>query len=326
MPFTATRDISYGSDAAAIFDALAQPHDSLLLESADIETKKNLNCLAVLRAALKVTCHGQRVEVRALTEAGETLLPSLEDRFHHRLVSRETTAAVFEFSQSTHPDERERLLAESTADILRFLQLEANYSSPLLPFLGGGFAYDYLATFEELPEVEPGANTYPDFEFLVAQTVLAVDHLQGTAHLEGWDIDDKRLQEELDSLASLPVAARPTAPQREKIRAVADVNDAGFRADVDKLKSNIHAGDIYQVVPARAFTGTAPTPWLLTGRCARPTPRPICSTSAVPTMSSLAPRQNRTSNSRQKIGRSSSIPSPELGHAGSTRMAASTMN
>ena len=258
MPYTATRDIPYDSDAAAIFDGLAQPHDSLLLESADIETKKNLNCLAVLKAALKVTCHGQTVEVRALTEAGESLLPSLEERFHHRLVSRETTTAVFEFSLSTQPDERERLLAESTADILRFLQLEANYSSPLLPFLGGGFAYDYLATFEELPEVEPGANTYPDYEFLVAQTVLAVDHLQGTAHLEGWDIDDKRLREELDSLASLPAAARPAAPQRERIRAVADVDDTGFRADVDKLKSNIHAGDIYQVVPARAFTVDCP--------------------------------------------------------------------
>lgn len=258
MPYTATRDIPYDSDAAAIFEGLAQPHDSLLLESADIETKKNLNCLAVLKAALKVTCHGQTVEVRALTEAGESLLPSLEERFHHRLVSRETTTVVFEFSLSTHPDERERLLAESTADILRFLQLEANYSSPLLPFLGGGFAYDYLATFEELPEVKPGANTYPDYEFLVAQTVLAVDHLQGTAHLEGWDIDDKRLREELDSLASLPAAARPAAPQRERIRAVADVDDTGFRADVDKLKSNIHAGDIYQVVPARAFTVDCP--------------------------------------------------------------------
>ena len=127
-----------------------------------------------------------------------------------------------------------------------------------MPFLGGGFAYDYLATFEELPEVKPGANTYPDYEFLVAQTVLAVDHLQGTAHLEGWDIDDKRLREELDSLASLPAAARPAAPQRERIRAVADVDDTGFRADVDKLKSNIHAGDIYQVVPARAFTVDCP--------------------------------------------------------------------
>lgn len=258
MPYTATRDISYGSDAAAIFDALAQPHDSLLLESADIETKKNLNCLAVLKAALKVTCHGQTVEVRALTEAGESLLPSLEERLHHRLVSRETTAAIFEFSLSTQPDERERLLAESTADILRFLQLEANYSSPLLPFLGGGFAYDYLATFEELPEVKPGANTYPDYEFLVAQTVLAVDHLQGTAHLEGWNIDDKRLREELDYLASLPAAARSAAPQKEKIRAVADVDDPGFRAGVDKLKGNIHAGDIYQVVPARAFTVECP--------------------------------------------------------------------
>ncbi|MDK4230923.1 anthranilate synthase component 1 [Corynebacterium tuberculostearicum] len=258
MPYTATRDIPYDSDAAAIFDGLAQPHDSLLLESADIETKKNLNCLAVLKAALKVTCHGQTVEVRALTEAGESLLPSLEERFHHRLVSRETTTVVFEFSLSTHPDERERLLAESTADILRFLQLEANYSSPILPFLGGGFAYDYLATFEELPEVKPGGNTYPDYEFLVAQTVLAVDHLQGTAHLEGWDIDDGRLREELDSLASLPAAARPAAPQRERIRAVADVDDTGFRADVDKLKSNIHAGDIYQVVPARAFTVDCP--------------------------------------------------------------------
>lgn len=258
MPYTATRDIPYDSDAAAIFDGLAQPHDSLLLESADIETKKNLNCLAVLKAALKITCHGQRVEVRALAEAGESILPSLEERFHHRLVSRETTTAVFEFSLSTQPDERERLLAESTADILRFLQLEANYSSPLLPFLGGGFAYDYLATFEELPEVKPGANTYPDYEFFVAQTVLAVDHLQGTAHLEGWDIDDRRLREELDSLASLPAAARPAAPQKERIRAVADVDDAGFRADVDKLKGNIHAGDIYQVVPARAFTVDCP--------------------------------------------------------------------
>ncbi len=259
MPYTATRDIPYGSDAAAIFDTLAQSHDSLLLESADIETKKNLNCLAILKAALRVTCHGHRVEVRALTNAGESLLPALRDRFHHRLVSRETTTAVFEFPPSTEPEERRRLLAESTVDILRFLQLESTYSSPLLPFLGGGFAYDYLATFEDLPEVEPGANTYPDYEFLVAQTVLEVDHLKETARLDGWDIDESHLKEELDSLATRPEASRPTAPQKDKIRAVADADDAAFRADVEKLQRNIHAGDIYQVVPARFFTLECPS-------------------------------------------------------------------
>lgn len=259
MPYTATRDIPYDSDAAATFDALAQPHDSLLLESADIETKKNLNCLAILKAALRVTCHGHRVEVRALTNAGEVLLPPLRDRFRHRLVSRETTTAVFEFPPSAEPDERQRLLAESTADILRFFQLEATYSSPLLPFLGGGFAYDYLATFEDLPEVKPGPNSYPDYEFLVAQTVLEVDHLQRTARLEGWDIDEDHLKAELDSLATRPETPRPTTPQRSKIRAVADADDATFRADVEKLQRKIHAGDIYQVVPARSFTLECPS-------------------------------------------------------------------
>ena len=258
MPYTSTRDISYDRDAAALFDALAQPRDSLLLESADIETKKNLDCLAVLKAALKVTCHGQRVEARALTEAGEALLPSLANRFRHRLVSRETTTAVFEFEFATQADERERLLGESTADILRFLQLRADYSSSLLPFLAGGFAYDYLATFESLPEVDPSSNEYPDFEFLVAQTVLAVDNLKGTARLEGWDTNQGRLEEELNSLAGKPAATAPVGPRRKRVKAVADMDDEAFRAGVDKLKSNIHAGDIYQVVPARSFTLECP--------------------------------------------------------------------
>ena len=258
MPYTSTRDISYDRDAAALFDALAQPRDSLLLESADTETKKNLNCLAVLKAALKVTCHGQRAEARALTESGEALLPSLANRFRHRLVSRETTTAVFEFEFATQADERERLLGESTADILRSLQLRADYSSSLLPFLAGGFAYDYLATFESLPEVGPSSNEYADFEFLVAQTVLAVDHLKGTARLEGWDTNQGRLEEELNSLAAKPAATAPVGPRRKRVKAVADMDDEAFRAGVDKLKSNIHAGDIYQVVPARSFTLECP--------------------------------------------------------------------
>ena len=36
------------------------------------------------------------------------------------------------------------------------------------------------------------------------------------------------------------------------------MDDEAFRAGVDKLKSNIHAGDIYQVVPARSFTLECP--------------------------------------------------------------------
>lgn len=63
---TASRTLPYTTDAAALFDALATEHDSMLLESADIESKKNVQCLAVVDAALKVTCHGQRVRQRTV--------------------------------------------------------------------------------------------------------------------------------------------------------------------------------------------------------------------------------------------------------------------
>ena len=51
-PHSAQRTLAYTPDAAALFDALATPQDSLLLESADIETKKNLTCIAITKAAL----------------------------------------------------------------------------------------------------------------------------------------------------------------------------------------------------------------------------------------------------------------------------------
>ena len=71
---TASRAIPYEQDASLLFHRLAQSKDSLLLEAADIESKKNLNCIAILQAALKVTCRGQRVTATPLTKVGEACL------------------------------------------------------------------------------------------------------------------------------------------------------------------------------------------------------------------------------------------------------------
>ena len=77
---TASRQLPYYTDAAALFDALATKHDSMLLESADIESKKNVQCLAVLDAALKVTCRGQRVYAEVLSPTGHAMLERLEEQ------------------------------------------------------------------------------------------------------------------------------------------------------------------------------------------------------------------------------------------------------
>ncbi|PQM73415.1 anthranilate synthase component 1 [Corynebacterium sp. J010B-136] len=258
---TASRQLPYYTDAAALFDALATTHDSMLLESADIESKKNVQCLAVLDAALKVTCRGQRVYAEVLTPTGQAMLERLEEQLSEHRVG----AGEFEFQRPTDSDERRRLKAISNAEVLRKLQLYAGYSHEMLPFLGGGFAYDYLDTFEVLPEVPESNNEYPDYEFIVAQTVLHVDHLNHSIVIHGVDVNDAALQARLDEyldkaqkLVDAPLAETTEVAEEKTVTVTADILDKDFREHVSNLQKNIYEGDIYQVVPARSFSMECP--------------------------------------------------------------------
>ena len=258
MPFTAQREVAYTPDAAALFYALATPQDSMLLESADIETKKNLTCIAITKAALKVVCRGQEVTATALTQSGRILIDDLRQDFHSRIIHSTEYSITLRFELSSEHDERARLRSTSTADVLRTLQFSCLYSGEMLPFLGGGFAFDYLETFEQLPPVPDGPNEYPDYEFFVAEHVLTVDHLAETAKIEGWGVDKHVLEEELDRAAHTdPVTPAPPAPLAT-VAARASIDDAAFRHHVERLQGNVTAGDIYQVVPSRAFTIDCP--------------------------------------------------------------------
>ncbi|QPK79134.1 anthranilate synthase component 1 [Corynebacterium lizhenjunii] len=257
---TSSRDITYHTDTAQLFQALATPHDSLLLEAADIESKKNLKCLAIVQAALRITCNGQRVAVHALTPTGEAMRERLREQLREYADGEE-----FVFARSHSADERQRLLDVSTVEVLRSVQLDAGYQSAMLPFVGGGFAFDFLDTFEQLPSVAPGPNDYPDYEFVVAQTLLVVDHLTGQATVHGVNVDPAALQADLEraatTAAELELADAPATPSPagtpggglDRLQAVASVDDATFRGFVSQLQKDIDAGDIYQVVPARSF-------------------------------------------------------------------------
>ena len=211
---TASRAIPYEQDASLLFQRLAQPKDSLLLEAADIESKKNLNCIAILQAALKVTCRGQRVTATPLTKVGEAMMERLKDQLGEYF-----DGEAFAFSLSAKSDERERLRDVSTAAVLRALQLDAGYSTPdgALPFVGGGFAYDYLETFEKLPAVGEGPNDYPDYEFVVAQTLLTIDHAAETAALHAVDLSEDAASASLAELASIEPQAIEPAPDRDRL-------------------------------------------------------------------------------------------------------------
>ena len=251
-PVIHTRDVRYHADASGLFAHLG---GSLLLESADITTKSGISSLAVLASSVRLTCTGHSVTAEALSESGEVIVEKLNGQLAE--YGRDT----FTFPRTGAVDERARLTAVSPVEPLRALTRDAGYSTDTLPMLAGGIAFDFLETFEDLPAVGEGPNTYPDYQFELAEIVLNINHEEQTAQLTGVSFAGD-LTPRIDELAALINAAVPAfEPEHhpeDVLQVEADIDDATFRAHVEKLKGNIHNGDIYQVVPARTFTAPCP--------------------------------------------------------------------
>ena len=262
----AHRAVTYHPDASALFAALGGTSrtDTVLLESADIDSKKNTACVAVLRGCLRVTCSGEVVRVEALTDVGQVLF----DRLRRQLAGRDITLVddgelTLRYAASSKADERARLLDTSNVEPLRLLQLEAGYQGASLPFLAGGFAFDYLETFEDLTAVIAGENTYPDYQFVVAEQLLRVDHLTHQASVEVLALSLEEAEQTVAALAETIAAFTPTPPEPPALMghtlvATATVSDADFSQTVATMQEHIYQGDIYQVVPARSFVAPCP--------------------------------------------------------------------
>ncbi|RRD27272.1 anthranilate synthase component 1 [Actinomyces bowdenii] len=315
-PTPVTRTVAYHADGGALLEHLAhegvlrtdqgphgqrpRPLDCVLLESADITTKASRTTIAVLEASARLTCWGPQVLVEALPEHGApttaagpspdglAAIERLESQLGGHVVERRAGRLALSLPTSADDDpateERARLTALSTIEPLRLLAA-AEVDHPHLPLEAGAFAFDYLATFEALPEVPQGANTCPDYLFYDARIILVVDHPTATATLVGASVDAAGLEARMEELATAINAAGTTtepaaepateptagtaagaigapaggpAPAAGPLQATPTVSDAGFERVVETMKGHIAAGDVYQVVPSRGFTIACP--------------------------------------------------------------------
>ncbi|QGU08683.1 Anthranilate synthase component 1 [Corynebacterium occultum] len=284
-PTVISLPVRYHEDASDLFAHLGgtTADDAVLLESADITTRAGLSSVAVLKASLRITCEGDTVSTQTLSSSGE----DISARLREQLAEYALEDAAFRFPLSDAVDERERLKAVSSIEVLRKLQLESGYTdaSGSLPMLAGGMAFDYLETFETLPEVGESVNTYPDYQFILAEVLLTINHEERSAVLEGVATNDTALaalREELRELAALIDAAEPgaehayrvTEHEDDVLHVTADIPDAEFREQVINLKESIYKGDIYQVVPARTFTAPCPDSFAAYRQLRRTNPSP----------------------------------------------------
>lgn len=268
----------YQADPLAVFQQLCQGQShSLLLESAEIDSKDNLKSLLLIDSALKLTCQGNQVTCLALSDNGRSLLPLLASCHLPGVTSeRQSDSLTLTFSApAANLDEASRLVAPSVFDGIRQLlqQIDCLRDHPQALFLGGVFAYDLLASAEHLPPVPVGDNSCPDYVFYLAESLLLFDHQQQTCELLGSVFSGPNVANSYFSVSKRLEAIRnqldtPLRVKKDLTQKVTNEqlqlskSDAQYCQDVSQLKENILAGDIFQVVPSRTFSLPCPSPYL----------------------------------------------------------------
>lgn len=266
-----TASACYRDDPTALFHQLcgARPA-TLLLESAEVDNKQNLKSLLVIDSALRITALGQTVTLEALTRNGASLLPLLdaslptEVDIQVRPNGRELTFPLINEVQ----DEDSRLQSLSVFDALR--QLLTLVNTPLgereALFLGGLFAYDLVAGFENLPPLRQDQRC-PDFCFYLAETLLVLDHQHRSTRLQASlftpdSSEYQRLATRLEQLShQLQQAPHPIpATSVPEMTLQCNQSDEEYCNVVSELQVAIREGEIFQVVPSRRFTLPCPSP------------------------------------------------------------------
>ncbi|WP_088328969.1 anthranilate synthase component 1 [Lacimicrobium sp. SS2-24] len=286
---TLIRQSRYQDDPLDLYQRLCHNQaNSLLLESAEIDSKDNLKSLILVDAALRLVCRGHQVEVQALSSNGEAILPLLKEKCPASTIQSSQQGLVLEFS-APDPllDEDRRLKAHSVFDSLRTLiqHITPLRDHPQSLFLGGAFAYDMLGGFEDLPEVGEGANHCPDFVFYMAETLILIDHQHRSTEIIGSVFSGANVAQSYFTVSQRIEALNkelqseqryqqpPVSPVADSELAV-DISDKAYQQHVLDLKEHILAGDIFQVVPSRTFSLPCPDPHLAYARLKQQNPSP----------------------------------------------------
>lgn len=266
-----TVETPYSADPTSLFNQLcgARPA-TLLLESADVSSKDDLQSLMIVDSALRISALNHQVTVQALSVNGQSLLPLLAQSLPEsaQIELRPDQLHIVFPTDDSIQDEDSRLKSASVFDVLRIipqLVTDAEQQRHAL-FLGGLFAYDLVAGFEQLPDLEQD-QACPDYCFYLAETLLVVDHQTQQARLQASLFTERsdefqRLQARLHQIHQqmLSPATKVAVTPSPHMQLSCNQDDETYCNIVETLQQAIRHGEIFQVVPSRRFSLPCPSP------------------------------------------------------------------
>lgn len=261
---TTTHELDYQDDPLAIYAQVAnQSRYSVLLESAEVDSKDDLKSLMLIDACLRLECNGDQVQIDLINSNGRPVLNYLNEQLAAFVVNSDKQQTKLQFAKpEAGLNEDERLKVANPFEPLRLIhQLGLNAEHPFATFLGGVFGYDMLGVVEELPSVPTGKNSCPDYVFYLAESLLVTCHQARTAELifnNYSDMDEASVQDFMMDLGEqIALAKQIPLPEQTYLNqqdVIIDKSDDTFKQDVINLKEQIVLGNIFQVVPSRTFS------------------------------------------------------------------------
>lgn len=271
-------DFDYKNAPNAFFNELCGDRPAtLLLESAEINSKQNLKSLLIIDSALRITALDRKVTIDILTENGRLLLPllinQLPDSVNVDMRENQCQLAFPEIDR--FQDEDSRLKSLSIFDTFRYLLKAVTIPDheKHAMFFGGLFAYDLVSGFEDLPDL-PVDNHCPDLCFYLAETLLILDHQQKKSHLQASLFTEShpekerltarliQLKQEINKLNHPESASFAVSDEfnTETLNQTVDcdLSDEQYCEAVINVKKAINQGEIFQIVPSRRFSLPCP--------------------------------------------------------------------
>ncbi|XBC39223.1 MAG: anthranilate synthase component 1 [Buchnera aphidicola (Nurudea shiraii)] len=253
----------YQPNPTAVFHHICRKkNNTLLLESAEINKKRNLKSMMIIDSALRISALDYTVTLEALTKNGEILLlnfiPLLPKEI--KISSFKNCLKITFPITSINIDEDKKLHILSVFDAIRLLIKSITHDKISKSiFFGGLFSYDLVSNFENLPKLET-TQTCPDFCFYLSEVLLTFNHKKKTcfikANLFSSDVlEKKRLRDRLlEVKKKLSQVFDPIKSiSLKNMTLKCNKTDKEYKDIIVKIQKSIFMGEVFQVVPSRRF-------------------------------------------------------------------------
>ncbi|UDG80399.1 anthranilate synthase component 1 [Candidatus Annandia pinicola] len=258
------KNVPYQENPTTIFNKLCNIKSStLLLESADINSKHNLRSLIIIDSAIRIIANNHYALLISLSKNGNNLLSLLDKKLPYTILNKKIKNGRKLFFPNTNQqkDEDSRLKSISIFDALRILTKlvcvpQGERESMLF---GGLFSYDLINCSEKLPKVKH-KHKCPNFCFYLSEILLLLDHQNKLAKLQAsifipYKTELIRIKERINILYKLLLKKNYNLNSffisKNKIKC--SKKDSKYCNMINKMKKSIYEGDIFQVVISRKF-------------------------------------------------------------------------